>query len=326
MGLSASYPVGKSSSPNNEYRGVPAAGPAKSGGGKNVGQYPAFGRHRSLVTPSPITYGGRSNLAPSSNTRRRTINVSNDPATDALLFSLQILGEAPIPGVKMVTIAISQTIVKSSHMKFNEQNLRDLRRRIVQLDEIVKQVHLTVKNTPVFLQHGHRMADVLRELAAELERQTARQPSWSLRFLSSSQDALALQQHMSALDRIISDLNLIISLDTNGIIREVREELRRSRSLSSSVTWDDYGDRSSRSSASATDTSRLTVPDVGTSGRRRSLTDISDSRSSASSSFLQTPTVPLQRTRSCDCPRPRPLHKSRSSFPKVDQDQANSPP
>lgn len=77
----------------------------------------------------------------------------------------------------MVTTAIIQTIVKSTHMKFNEQNLRDLRRRIVQLDTLVKQIPSTIKEAPGFGQLGHRITDVLFELGGELERQTARNPA-----------------------------------------------------------------------------------------------------------------------------------------------------
>lgn len=209
----------------------------------------------------------------------------------------------------MVTTAISQTIAKTTYMKFNEQNLRDLRRRTVQLDELVKQVHSTVRNTPVFVQHGARMADVLRELAGELEQQTARQPNRILRFLSSPQDALALQQRMYALDRIISDLLIIISLDTSDMMREV---LQRSSSQATSITATVLGENSSGSSASAapvlsrgaSDTSRLTVLKKTISGRGHSLTDASDSGASSSGSVLQVSTAPLKRSRSFDSSRP----------------------
>lgn len=133
-----------------------------------------------------------------------------------------------------------------------------------------------------------------------MEQQTARQPNRILRFLSSPQDALALQQRMYALDRIISDLlvrwpscclrstltlrspQIIISLDTSDMMREV---LQRSSSQATSITATVLGENSSGSSASAapvlsrgaSDTSRLTVLKKTISGRGHSLTDASDS-------------------------------------------------
>lgn len=141
-------------------------------------------------------------------------------------------------------------------------------------------------------------------------------------------------------------VHYLISLDTNNCTQEIQEELRRSRSFSPSIKTDECGDRSpSSSSTSAIDTSYLTVSNGGASGPRRSFTDISDSRecppptstsslllmevvslpagSSASSSVLQVPTIPLQRSRSCD--HPRPLQKPHSLVAKLDHREVNLP-
>jgi len=165
-------------------------------------------------------------------------SVAKDTAVNALKLLLKIASDIPGPGIKPALSGLLTIIERVQETSGNVQGFENLARRMENLRSIfsmVKEMEIGARVDVVgFLE---KLEVEVKSLSTEIEQATSR--GTLIRFFNSTDDASSLKSHNDSLDRIISEANFLVAIDTHHGVGHVEAEIKLLRVQTNVVTTAD---------------------------------------------------------------------------------------
>ncbi|KAF8233063.1 hypothetical protein L208DRAFT_1396393, partial [Tricholoma matsutake] len=157
-----------------------------------------------LRAPTPNTIPLSSEITPTSG------STAKDTVLNALMLAMQIVADAPVPGIKIAMSGLLTIIVKVQETSGNTQGFLNLATRMENLQRVFsKMKDMEVEGTTVDIYQ--KLEVEINSLTAEMKR--ARSNGTLAKFFNSTDDASSLKSHNDHLDQIIHVANLSITVD-----------------------------------------------------------------------------------------------------------------